>query len=168
MDHGSFTGLRIGISTIKAFSDVTGLPIVGISSLESLAYNIKKEGLIVSLIDAKNDNVYFSLFNLNNGIYSKKEDFSCSNINDISNVLKRYSQENITFVGDGSVIHRDILEANFSFSTFASEDENMQNSVSIGLAALDKYKAGFSQNSNTLLPLYLRKSQAERALDGEK
>lgn len=145
-----------------------GLPIVGVSSLESLAYNIKKDGFIVSLIDAKNDNVYFSLFSLSNGIYTLKEDFSCANINEIIDIFKKYSDKCITFVGDGSVIHRDILALNFTSAHFASENENMQSSISIGLAAFDKYQAGFSQNSNTLLPLYLRKSQAERALDGEK
>lgn len=58
---GSFTGIRIGISTIKAFCDVNNKPLVGISSLTSLAYLSTHEGLICSLIDAKNDNVYFRI-----------------------------------------------------------------------------------------------------------
>ena len=56
---GSFTGIRIGIATIKAFADAKNIPVVGVTSLESLAYNITESGLIVSLIDAKNENVYF-------------------------------------------------------------------------------------------------------------
>ena len=62
---GSFTGIRIGIATIKAFADAKNIPVVGVTSLESLAYNITESGLIVSLIDAKNDNVYYSLFSNN-------------------------------------------------------------------------------------------------------
>ena len=50
---GSFTGIRIGIATIKAFADAKNIPVVGVTSLESLAYNITESGLIVSLIDAK-------------------------------------------------------------------------------------------------------------------
>ncbi len=168
MVHGSFTGLRIGISTVKAFSDVTNIPIIGISSLESLAYNIKKDGLIACMIDAKNDNVYFALYNLENNIYTLKEELCSSNINDIIILLKNYKDKNITFVGDGSVVHKDNISQNFKKIEFATEEQNMQTSISIALAAFDKFQKGFIQNSNTLSPLYLRKSQAERALDGEK
>ena len=69
---GSFTGVRIGVSTIKAFCDVTSIPVVGINSLESLAYNglntkyKKGSTIICSMIDAKNDNVYFDLFQIEN------------------------------------------------------------------------------------------------------
>ena len=63
---GSFTGVRIGISTIKAFADVKNIPIVGITSLESLAYNVINKAnsntLVCSLIDAKNSNVYCGVF----------------------------------------------------------------------------------------------------------
>ena len=65
---GSFTGVRIGIATIKAFSDVKHIPIVGVSSLESLAYNVIEKisdlenTLICSLIDAKNNNVYCGVY----------------------------------------------------------------------------------------------------------
>ena len=63
---GSFTGIRIGVGTVLAFQDCLSIPCIGISSLESLAYNVKQDGLICSLIDAKNNNVYFGLFKLEN------------------------------------------------------------------------------------------------------
>ena len=47
---GSFTGVRIGIATVKAFSDVKHIPIVGVSSLESLAYNVIENKLLQLLI----------------------------------------------------------------------------------------------------------------------
>ena len=67
---GSFTGIRIGVATAKAFVDSFNIPCVGISSLEALAYNLKKnvfkdrakKNLICSMIDCKNDNCYFALF----------------------------------------------------------------------------------------------------------
>ena len=66
---GSFTGIRIGVATIKAFADSLNIPSVGISSLDVLAYNVKEDGYICSLIDAKNSNVYFALYKLENSKY---------------------------------------------------------------------------------------------------
>lgn len=60
---GSFTGIRIGISTVKAFADSKNIQAIGVSSLDGLAYNIENSGLTCCLIDAKNNNVYFGLFN---------------------------------------------------------------------------------------------------------
>ena len=69
---GSFTGIRIGVATTKAFSDSLGIPAIGVSSLETLAYNVQDNGVICSLIDAKNDNVYArSIWKNWQPIYSK-------------------------------------------------------------------------------------------------
>ena len=61
---GSFTGLRIGIATTKAFCDFSSIPCVGISSLTSLAYNvlenIKDNDVVCSIIDCKNNNWLFT------------------------------------------------------------------------------------------------------------
>ena len=54
---GSFTGVRIGIATAKAFADSKNIPTVGVSSLEALAHNLNQDGLICSLINANNGNV---------------------------------------------------------------------------------------------------------------
>ena len=59
---GSFTGIRIGVGTVLAFRDSLNIKCLGISSLEALAYNVNTNGLVCSLIDAKNNNIYFGLF----------------------------------------------------------------------------------------------------------
>ena len=60
---GSFTGIRIGIATVKAFNDSLNIPCIGISSLEALAYNINNNSsLVCSILDSKNDNCYFALY----------------------------------------------------------------------------------------------------------
>lgn len=162
---GSFTGIRIGIATLKAFYDATSIPVIGVTSLESLAYNIKQDGLICSLIDAKHNNVYFSLFRYENGKYSLQADYLSDTIENVLSILKSYNTK-ITFVGDGSFVYKSLIEdALEDFACFSNIDLNKENAVSVGIAALEKYKSGYIGNSDTLSPIYLKKSQAERLLD---
>ena len=67
---GSFTGIRIGIATMKAFADVTNIKTVSVTSLESLSYNIEEDGIIIPIIDCKNNNVYSAIFSRENNTYN--------------------------------------------------------------------------------------------------
>lgn len=165
---GSFTGIRIGISTVKAFADVKNIPIIGVTSLESLAYNIKQEGLIASVIDAKHDNVYFGLYELKNETYKVICEPISDSINNVIDILKQYSDKMITFVGDGSVVHQTLITNQLNNCNFASENDNIQTSISIGKSAFDKYKSSSYEPEYTLSPIYLKKSQAEINLENSK
>lgn len=158
---GSFTGIRIGISTVMAFSDSLNIPSIGISSLEALAYNVKNPGLICSLIDAKNSNSYFALYKLENNVYTLLEKFCAEHIDTIINILKKYN-EKITFIGDGAICYKEIIKQAIEKCEFV--DNNEINSYNLGLAGLYNYKIG---NKNDILPLYLRKPQAERMLEAK-
>lgn len=164
---GSFTGIRIGIATIKAFADAKNIPVVGVTSLECLAYNIPDSGLIVSLIDAKNDNVYYSLFSNNGDVYSQIGEYKSDSIQNILNDLSIYDDK-LIFVGDGSVNHHDKIVSLIKNPSFANDIQNQQTSISIGKSAYNKFKNGLYGDSNSLTPIYLKKSQAERNLVGEK
>lgn len=164
---GSFTGIRIGLATIKAFADAKNIPVVGVTSLESLAYNIKQTGLIVSLIDAKNDNVYYSLFSFDGKNYKQIGDYQADNIENILNSLSIYDDA-LIFVGDGAFLHHALIKKLIKNAIFATENENYQTSISIGKSAYNKYTNGIFGDSNSVLPVYLKKSQAERQIDGEK
>ena len=156
---GSFTGIRIGVGTVLAFQDSLNIPCVGISSLEALAYNVKQDGLICTLIDAKNNNVYLGLFKLENNEYTQICDLQFKTIDEAISILKEYILP-ITFVGDGAVTHKDLLKTNFENCLFTEKNE--LSSYSLGIAGFEKYKKGIQ---TSLMPLYLRKSQAERALE---
>lgn len=156
---GSFTGIRIGVGTVLAFQDSLNIPCVGISSLEALAYNVKQDGLICSLIDAKNNNVYFGLFNYDHGEYTQLGNFDFKTINETIDILKEHTAP-ITFVGDGAISNKELLKTSFENCLFA--DKNELSSYSLGIAGFNTYKKGIQ---TSLMPLYLRKSQAERSLE---
>lgn len=161
---GSFTGIRIGISTIKAFEDVYNKLSFGISSLEGLAYNIQNSKYVCSIINAKNNNAYAALFENKNDIYELKLDYLSTDINSIIGTLKPFSNDEITFVGDGSIEFNELLKTAFRNACFAQNNANKCNAVSIGTAAFNHYKNNLNFD-NSLLPMYLKKSQAERQLE---
>ena len=172
---GSFTGIRIGIATVKAFTDSLNIPSVGISSLEGLAYNIKNEGLICSLIDCKNNNCYYSLYELKNNTYTLLEEPKADSVENCLNYLNyKYSNSVITFIGDVS-LYKELIE-NTSKSFILLDNTNAQfNNVNINSNSIDVYNLGiagfnkFNKNGKdeNLLPLYLKKSQAQRQLEGK-
>lgn len=171
---GSFTGVRIGVSTIKAFCDVTNIKTASVSSLENLAYNTLESNykddasLVLSIIDAKNDNVYYGLFQRKNDNFTSVEELDAKNIDEMIETLKKYHSSPILFVGDGAEKHQYHLLKHFSKATFVEDRLNKQTSVSVGKAGYCHYLNGDIGDSNFITPLYLRKSQAERALEGEK
>lgn len=154
---GSFTGIRIGVSTIKAFLDVTNKKVVGVTSLEILAENVKEDGIICSLIDAKNDNVYFGLFERKENILKQLDELKFDNINNIINLVKNINKK-IFFVGDGSITYKDMIECELENAKVV--DDNKLNAANIAKIAFIKKEEAV--DTNNFKPIYLRKSNAER------
>ena len=150
---GSFTGIRIGIASTKAIAESLNIPIVSVSSLEVLAYNVEggTYDTICSIIDARNDQIYAGIFDKN---FTLLEDYIADDINTVINALKKYN--NIVYVGDGALIHKDLLNIkDFPY-------ENVIHAKNISKCAYNKFKNNKIENADTITPLYLRKSQAER------
>ncbi len=176
---GSFTGVRIGIATVKAFVDSKKIPAVGVSSLEALAYSLNKNGLICSLINANNGNVYAGLFEIidNKTFTSNLSFLSLKNINGevFLNPLIEFIEKNtnlstkyssIYFTGDGATLYKDLLEKLIfkKYEIIVCEDCT-STGISIGKIGYTNYKNGNYGDSSFLIPIYLRKSQAELALE---
>ena len=161
---GSFTGIRIGIATAKAFGDSQNIPLIGINSLESLAHNVDTNEYTFSIIDAKNENIYCSIIK-NFDFYLKP---TALNINDLQNINLPDTDSSIVFVGDGSITYKEQLQNIFKNRTISFSDNNIQSAISLAKCAYNKYLNGDYGDSSTIFPLYLRKSQAERIADGEQ
>lgn len=166
---GSFTGLRIGIATIKGFALSLNKPILSVPSLLALAYNVSNhDGLICSIIDARNDNVYAGIYRNDNGSLILLDDYISDNIEVLINALKEYD-DNIIFVGDGADTYKQLLlerlQSDYSNISFAPQHLNCQYALSVARAAKDLANNNMFCDYNSLSPLYLKKSQAERELD---
>ena len=155
---------RSGVATVKTFAHLFDRPIVGISTLEALAFNLPYNEIIVPMIDARRNRVY-------TGVYSwkgnKLETLMEPNVIEIDELLdylnNTYNQ--IIVNGNGSFLYKDkisgILRDKVRFSTIS---HNSCQATSVGELALIKYKDGYMDNYYTLVPEYLRESQAQREL----
>lgn len=167
---GSFTGIRIGVATVKAFCDSKDITPIGISSLKTLAYSIKNDSnIICSIINAKNDNCYFALYekNKDNTLETLIEpeaeniDAALSIINSYN--LDKLNNQAISFVGDGSKVFKDKILEIFPNSIISDNKNDIIDSYNLGLAGFDKYSSG--EEIEELLPLYLKKPQAQIQLE---
>ena len=161
---GSYTGLRIGVTTVKMFASILHKEVVGISTLQALAASCAEEGtLIVAGIDARNDN-YFA------GAYVNKEDDwgpECVipdghyHIDTLLSAVAEYcadnNLENVIYVGSGFEKQKEaIKKINIPFN-FGTEKQNIVHAGLIGKLAVNAQP----DDSDQLLPNYLRRTQAE-------
>ena len=158
---GSFTGVRIGISTIKGLALAVAKPIVGVSTLKVLAMNLScSRNLVCTLLDAQKNQVYSGLYRI--GANGLPEPAADDRLNDIETVIGELPKEHIDFIGDGALRYQDkILEGISSATILNNERTNNPSASALGLIAFEHYKRGLIDNPLTLAPVYLRLSEAE-------
>lgn len=111
------------------------------SSLEALCYNVKEYGVICSLIDAKNDNCYWSIFENIGKSYLLRRDFDVNTIDNILSELKSLNLEyKLAFVGDGASSYKDKILKAFPENNFGSSEILPSNLALAGLKAYNERK----------------------------
>jgi tRNA threonylcarbamoyladenosine biosynthesis protein TsaB len=156
---GSFTGLRIGVSTVKGLALAMSRPVVGVSTLEALAMNVSPTSrLICPLIDAGNNQVYAGLFRIEpSGV---PQAVTSEKLIDITRFLKDLDQEEIVFLGDGAVLHEELIDKTHRGIVCGSDQQRLLGSA-VGLIGLRRYRSGSVLDTLTFTPRYLRLSEAE-------
>lgn len=162
---GSFTGIRIGIATVKGFALSLNKPVISVSTLEGLAYNISAfDGLICSILNANHHNVYAALYTFD-GTPKMMGDYFTDSIESLIEAIKKHS-EKVLFVGDGAIAYQEMLQKELKEqAVFVPHHCNEQSAVSIARVALHKLQNHELETVDGLHPLYLRKSQAERMME---
>jgi tRNA threonylcarbamoyl adenosine modification protein YeaZ len=179
---GSFTGLRVGFSLVKGLSFTLKKPIVGIPSLDALAYryslfkdkikyqfNLRKVNtLICPMIDAKKNEVYFSLYSNYKNSFVKISGERASSIEEAINFMKRYKYDFIVFLGDGSVKYLKSIEMNFKNFSLAPVSLRFPRADTVAELGLMRIKDNEVDEFDKLLPFYLRKPDAYLSKESKK
>ncbi len=156
---GSFTGLRIGISSVKGLATASGIPVVGVSSLDVLAMQTAFSSyLIRPILDARKGEVYFSSYRFENDILKKEDneqvlppDKAICDIN-----------ESCIFVGDGIFVYHDaIVEKIGKFAHFASHYQSTIRASTVAYLGMDRFERNDTDDVGLLMPHYIRKSDAQ-------
>jgi len=156
---GSFTGLRVGLSTIKGFAFSAGKPIAGVSTLMALACNIPhSEKSICPMLDARRGEIYTALYRMDKG--GVLTNVAGERVTRIEEFLDELCDETI-FIGDGAALHADIIRKKLSErSYFVPESFNCIRAGAVGLIGLKKHLNGDILTSGEAVPRYLRRSYA--------
>lgn len=159
---GSFTGLRIGISTLKGFLLATEKPAAGVSSLEALALNISKDwaSVVCPVIDAGRGQVYAALYRYDdNHLLHKIRDEVAGTPEE---VFRNFDQEAV-LVGNGAIKYADIIKRLNKRVKIASSNLQHIRASSVSSLAVYKFNKGDVIDPDTAAPIYLRGSDAHPA-----
>ena len=155
---GSFTGIRIGVSTVKGLSWAADKPCIGVSTLAAMAWNgVAAGGLVCAVMDARRSEVYNALFRIVEGRPVRLCEDRAVPLQILAEELAAYPDAPF-LVGDGAILADKYLQECGLRSRLAPEPLQLQNAWGVAMEA-DGKPVGASQD---LLPTYLRLSQAER------
>ncbi|GAB6169268.1 tRNA (adenosine(37)-N6)-threonylcarbamoyltransferase complex dimerization subunit type 1 TsaB [Clostridium carnis] len=161
---GSFTGLRIGMATVKGLSFGSNKPYISISSLDALAYPLVNfDGIICPVMDALRDSVYTCFYKNDNGNLKAITEYSALDLCDLVEELKKLG-EKVIFTGDGLIKYKNYLKENLPNACFAPNHLSVVRASSLGELGLNLLSNGIYDDTNSA-PLYLKKPQAERELE---
>jgi tRNA threonylcarbamoyladenosine biosynthesis protein TsaB len=158
---GSFTGLRIGLAAAKAMSYVLGIPLVGVSTLQALAYQLPAPGVrVMCLLDAQKGNAYVESYRWENNSLQVVDSVQVAKITDIVAACANMNEQ-VILLGDAvqkKVAGKLELPANVSV---APPHIVMPRAACVAMLGQAKLMAGETDNVMDLEPVYIRRSEAE-------
>jgi tRNA threonylcarbamoyladenosine biosynthesis protein TsaB len=156
---GSFTGLRIGLSTVKGLCFASGKPLASVPSLDALAsLSLFCRYPVVPLLDAKKNQVYAAIYDTGEGDLKRKSEYL---VVDIEELIKNISSETL-FVGPGATVYRkDLIRFLGEKARFAPHEQSLPSGACIARLGWGKIISGQVADIADLEPMYLRKSEAE-------
>ncbi|MRR15798.1 MAG: tRNA (adenosine(37)-N6)-threonylcarbamoyltransferase complex dimerization subunit type 1 TsaB [Deltaproteobacteria bacterium] len=156
---GSFTGLRIGVSTLKGLMLATGKPAAGVSSLSALALNADRtESIVCSMMDAGRGQVYLAYYRYDeNGFLGQLEGARAIDPHDIVD----HPGDEVIYVGDGAIKYADIIRSRTKHkSKIASPAKQYICGSAVGRLAIEKFRSGDLLDAVSCAPVYLRSADA--------
>ncbi len=159
---GSFTGLRIGMAVAKTMGQVLGIPVVGVSTLKALAWNVyRASGLICPVLDARRNEVYTCIYR--SGFKGLEEMINPAAMG-IEQLLDELSLngEDVIFLGDGVPVYKDAIVGRLgSRALLATIINSFPRAGAVAELGMVELQQGQTGDYTFLQPIYLRKSEAE-------
>jgi len=176
---GSFTGIRIGVSSARAMAQALDIPCISVPTLTSFIYNVENyKGWVCPILDARREQVYggaFAFDESKENIHEKVEGGAYTveeYLQKLEVEIKKEPVTEIMFFGDAVDIYKDkiVKWQNSSLNgdiriEFACKNERLQTASSVAKLALKLYEEGKQINYEKLMPVYMRKAEAERKLE---
>lgn len=155
---GSFTGIRIGVSMVKGLAWAAEKPCVGVSTLEALAWHgVALGAYVCPVMDARRNQVYNAIFRIENGRPVRVTEDRPIALSELAEEIRTLNAP-MFLVGDGAELTEKYLKEQGLACAVAPENLRWQSAWGVAMAAADKEPG----NADSLLPVYLRLSQAER------
>jgi len=157
---GSFTGLRIGVSTVKGLGYALNVPVAGVPTLDALAQNLRfASHPVCPVLDARKKEVYAAIFRGDGegGLHKMDTDWLLSP----EDLCSRIHEKTI-FLGNGLKIYGETLRGRLGpHALFAPPELSLPRAVNVARLALEKFQKGLTLDLFSFTPVYLRRSEAE-------
>lgn len=156
---GSFTGLRVGLATVKGLALATGLPVAGVSTLQTLALQAPCAGMpVCTLLDARKKEVYAGVFTWREGL---PHPCGPERVLPPEAALAGMAGETL-FVGDGAAVYRTLIVRQLGVRAhFLPESYALPRAAHAAILAARLFAAGEVLPPAQVNPCYLRPSEAE-------
>ena len=162
---GSFTGVRIGVSSVKGMAMALGKPCCAVSTLEAMACGASMvEGLVCALMDARCGQVYTALFRVSGGKVERLTQDNAVSASEAAAACAAWPGEKLYLAGDGAALCAPLPEFRALGAVLLPEPVRYQRASGAARAALAMAGRGEVLSADRLAPIYLRVPQAEREL----